>query len=182
MAGNFTFDASTSATGSITMTTVSAGGNTSVTLGGGSGSYALTSADIDGSFTLDGTKLWITRNVNLSVSGAVVMTLEGGDREAFSAHFIDTQDSLTITQERAGSGSTSLQNISASGSITINLGTSTEAEMLHCRQSTLLGSLLVVSKMRILILKASTPAALTINNAGEGTLDASGIDSNTQYP
>ena len=95
--------------------------------------------------------------LNLSVSGAVVMTLEGGDRGAFSAHFIDTQDSLTITQERAGSGSTSLQNISASGSITINLGTGTEAGMLHCRRSILLlGSLLVVSKMRILILKVST--------------------------
>ena len=118
---------------------------------------------------------------NLSVSGAVILTLEGGDRGAFSAQFVDTQNSLTITQDAAGSGTTSLQNISASGNISINLGTGTGSGnvTLSAVNTTTGFTLSGEQNMDIDIENIDTSAGLTINNAGEGTLDASAVDSNT---
>lgn len=116
----------------------------------------------------------------LSVSGAVVMNLEGGDRGAFSAQDIDA-NTITIEQEAAGSGTTSLQDISASGSIVINLGTGTGSGNITLSSVNTLTSFTLTGEQNsdIDIENMDTSAALTINNAGEGTLDASALDSNT---
>ena len=53
MGGNFTLDASTSTTGAVPRTTVSAGGNASITMGAGSGATAVGSAQGGGSYSID---------------------------------------------------------------------------------------------------------------------------------
>ena len=175
-------DSSISTTGSITIGTVSAGGNVSVTLGGGSGSFALVGAnamEVGGTFTLDGARSSGTIDIkNLSASGAVTLTLDGGDRGAFSAQSIQSNKSITITQEAAGSGTTSIQGISASGNITINLGTGTGSGNITMSSiNTAAGfSLSGEQNADIDIENTTILSGLTISNTGEGSLDASALN------
>jgi len=176
-AGNFTFDGSTSTTGSFAFTVFSAGGNASITLGGGSGSITMTSADVDGSFTLDASNNSGTMDVQtLTASGAVTFTLDGGDRGAFSAAQIDG-NSITVSQTEAGSGALSVNGMSASGNITVSLGTGTgSANITVSGARTDSGfSLTGDQNGDVTLNNISASASITVNMGGNGSLAASAL-------
>jgi len=121
---NFTLDGSKAATGQVAITTVTAGGNSTISMGSGTGSLAVTTAIAAGNITLDAGNFGGTIDMaNISASGNLTISI--GSKGDFSGLDIRTDSNFTLDASNATTGSITIGGLSALGNASIVMGTGT---------------------------------------------------------
>ena len=94
--GSFTVDAAAAASGAVTLTTVTAGGNATISMGAGTGALAVTNITAGGNITVDaGTFGGAIDITNMSASGAGTVSV--GSSGDFSAGQVNVNSTFTLT-------------------------------------------------------------------------------------
>ena len=105
--GALTVDAAAATSGSITLTSVTAGGNATISMGAGTGSLTLTSVTAAGNFTLDASTFGGAVELN-SVSASGVATVSLGSAGDFSAGQVESGGAFTLDAANATTGAISI--------------------------------------------------------------------------